>query len=635
MNQDFRQKKDYQEYAEERTISRRISILTWGTGLILLGYFLAFWYLQVIEGAQYARQAEENRTRRIEVPAARGAILDRSGEPIVLNRISFSVVIDREKVKDWPGTFATLARALEQTPDGVAEEFRRSAARRYLFEPVVLAEDVHLGTVAFVEARRAELPGVTIGIEDRRYYQTGASGAHLVGYVGEVSQADLDSGRLAEARRGDFVGKAGLEKYFDAELRGRDGYRQVIVNSVGREIGELAGGVAPQAGANVRSSVDLDMQRALDLAFGDKVGAAVFLNPRTGEVLALTSKPGYDPNLFVKRLNRSIWRTLVADPRHPLQNRALQSSYSPGSTFKTIMTAAALETGAITPGTVFHCGGVAYFYGRPFLCHEKRGHGAVDLHRAIAKSCNIYFYNVGKRLGIETIAAYARRFGLGRTTGLGVAFEEAGLVPDEEWKKRVIGDRWYPSETISVSIGQGPLLVTPLQQAVVAAALATDGRLVTPTLRILADAEQAGGPASRREPRGEPLSPATIDVIQRAMWAVVNEGGTAARARIKGFDVCGKTGTAQVVLASAGVKNETELAPEQRDHSWFIGFAPRWHPEVAFAIFVEHGGHGSESAAPIAKQVLDAYLKKRKGPDPVPPPAEVAVGPSSAATRVF
>lgn len=646
MTEDFRQTKGFKEHVEGVTIARRISFLAWAGGLVLTGYILAFWYLQVVEGERYARLAEENRIRRVEVPAPRGAILDRDGKILVHNRLAFSIVAERHKMEDEPRILATLGRALGQPPEEVAAQIRRAAARRYTYEPVVLAEDVDIGAVGFVEARRADLPGVSVGIEDRRFYHAGASGAHLVGYVGEISAAELASGRFPGARRGDLVGKAGLERLFDAELRGKDGFRQIVVNNVGREMAELAGGEPPEAGANVRTSVDSDMQRALDLAFGDHVGAAVFLDPRTGEILAFTSRPGYDPNLFVARFNRALWRSLVADPRHPLQNRAIQSAYSPGSTFKVVMTAAALEEGAISESTTFHCGGKAEFYGRYFLCHEKGGHGAVDLHRALVKSCNVYFYNVGRRLGIEKVAAYARRLGLGRPTGLGLPYEEPGLVPDEAWKRKVLGDRWYPSETISVAIGQGPLLVTPLQQALLAADLAGDGRAVVPTFRPggvpgaaagtgLA-AGTAGPPAAAAPPRrGDPLSPATLAVIRRAMWGVVNEWGTGYRARIPGFDVCGKTGTAQVVAASAGVKDEEDLPPELRDHSWFLGFAPLARPEVAFAVIVEHGGHGSESAAPVARAVLDVYHEKRRKAAPPAPPAEVALGSPGPSARVF
>ena len=635
MTHDFRQTKGFQEHAEERTVSSRITLLSWIFCLVMIGYLLSFWYLQVIQTDRYRTMAEENRVRHVDVPAARGAILDRRGQVIVRNRLSFSIIVDREKGRDLSRTFSILSKILNRPADDLARMYYREAGRRFRYEPIVLAEDVDLGMVAFVEARRSELPGVAIGVDDRRYYESGATGAHLVGYVGEVTPADLASGKIPDAKQGDFIGKAGLEKYFDVNLRGRRGYRDVIVNSVGREVGELASGNPPAAGANIRSSIDLDMQRRLELSFGEHTGAAVFLDPRTGEILALTSRPGYDSNLFVKGFDRVVWRSLVNDPGHPLQNRASQSAYSPGSTFKMIVAAAALEAGVIDPSTTFFCPGHAEFYGRVFSCHEKKGHGNVALHEALIKSCDVYFYNVGKRLGIDRIADMARRFGLGSPTGLGIGTEDSGLVPGEAWKQRVYHDRWYPSETISVAIGQGPILVTPIQQAIVEAALATDGRLVSPTLRLVAPPGDGEAPAAV-ERRGEPLPASTLEVIRQAMWGVVNEAGTGTKALLKGFDVCGKTGTAQVIAASVGVKNELELPPQLRDHAWFVGFAPLARPEIAFAVFLEHGGHGGDVAAPIARDVLETYFKKRqKAPSPLPPTTEVAAGPSGAATRTF
>jgi len=632
LTQDFRHTKGFQEHVEEQTLSTRIGVLWWIFTAVLVAYLGAFWYLQVVQTDKYRTMADENRVRHLDVPAPRGALLDRNGQVIVRNRLSFSVVLDREKGRDLPREFALLSPIMRRTTQEIASLYYREAARRFKYEPIVLAEDVDLGTVSYVEARRSELSGVSIGIDDRRYYEGGASGAHLVGYVGEVSANDLATGRVPDARRGDFVGKAGLERYFDASLRGRHGYRDVIVNSVGREVGELPSGNLPQPGENIRTSIDLEMQRRLDLSFGDRAGAAVFLDTHTGEILALTSRPGYDSNLFVTGLNRTVWRALIGDPGHPLQNRASQSAYSPGSTFKMIVAAAALEAGVIDPSTTFFCPGQAEFYGRVFHCHDKKGHGNVDLNTAIIKSCDVFFYNVGKRLGIEKISAMAHRFGLGSPTGLGLGTEEPGLVPDEAWKQRVYHDRWYPSETISVSIGQGPILVTPIQQAIVEAAIATDGRLVSPTFRLGGEM----GTGSLPQPHGETLSGSTLAVIRRAMWGVVHEAGTGTKALISGFDICAKTGTVQVVAASVGVKNEMELAPEQRDHAWFVGFAPYSSPEIAFAILVEHGGHGGDVAAPIAKDVLQIYYDRtRKAPGPPAPTTEVAVGPAGAATRSF
>jgi len=628
---DYRYTKDYHEYAQEQMTSRRISILARLTGLVLVVYVLAFWYLQVARSDYYARLSEENMIRKVRVLPARGALFDRDGHVMVRNRMSFGILIHRDHVGDWDRTFEILARALDSTPEEIEARYRRGAAESRSFEPVLVAEDVALRSVAYIEARRADLPGVSIPVERTRYYESGASGAHLIGYVGEVSASELQAKRIEGAEQGDIVGKAGLERFLDTRLRGEDGYRRVIVNNVGRETGDLDGGVAARSGEDITTSVDLDMQRALDLAFGSDVGAAVFLDPRTGEILALTSRPGYDPNLFASKVNRTLWRALVSDPRHPLQNRAIQSAYSPGSTFKLVVAAAALSEGVISPSTVHFCGGKGTFFGRTFSCHKKGGHGSVNLEQAIEKSCNLYFYNVGSDLGINRIADFARRFGFGHRTGLGIGFEEPGLVPDEAWKQRVRGERWYPSETISVAIGQGPVLVTPIQQALMAAAMATDGTRPVPRLTPV----HGTGAQSDLAPRlGTPLPNSILDPIRMGMWGVVNDNGTGYRAKIDGFDVCGKTGTTQVVAASAGVKEEN-LDPLHRDHSWFVGFAPLHDPRIAFAVFVEHGGHGSEAAAPIARQVLEVFRKKLTDDSTRQNPPELARGASSADPRLF
>lgn len=621
MSLDFRHHKDYQEYAQTQVLSRRISFLAVITALVLGFYLISFWYLQVVEGDRYAALAEENRIRRVKVRAPRGAILDRHGAILARNRISFSIHLDREAVRDLDATFAALSGLLRTGEAEIRDRFSHADTRLTGQGEVAVAEDVPLAAVAWVEAHRAEYPGLTIQVDNLRHYEGGATGAHLLGYVGEVSSAELESADADGATRGDIVGKSGLERLLDADLRGINGYRQVIVNYVGREVGGLAGGEPARPGRNVRTSVDSGLQRAVDLAFGPEKGAAVFMDPWTGEVLALASRPGFDPNLFARRFTRSLWRSLVADPRHPLQNRAVQSGYSPGSTFKLIEAVAALDTGVITPYTRFHCGGEATFHGRKFRCHKREGHGSVDLHQAIVKSCNIYFYNVADRLGIDRITEYAARFGLGSRSGLPVEGESPGFIPGAEWRRRT-GRTWYPSETISVGIGQGPLLVTPLQQAIVASTLATDGRRPRPSFRHAPEEEADHAQASAGGRSGQPIAPGHLDVVRRSMWGVVHEGGTGVNARMDGYDVCGKTGTAQVVAASADVKNKEELPKELRDHSWFVGFAPLEHPEVAFAIIVENGGHGSEAAAPLARRALEAFFGHR----PVRPESDPATG---------
>ncbi len=599
MTPDFRHRLEYKEYVEASRFTARITVLSMFTSAVLVGYLLAFYYLQVVQGDYYTDLAEENRVRRITVPPARGAILDRFGNVLVRNRPSFDVVLSLEEITDLEATL----RAVEPVLDADMEELKQrleQVSGRPRHEPVILDSDVSLAVASYIESRRADLPGVSITMGMKRFYLEGDSGSHTLGHVGEITQQMLDSGDFDEAASGDIVGKSGIENAYNRELQGRHGERRVVVNSGGRVMGELAGGRDPIPGKDVSLTINLDMQKELDDAFGDLVGAGVFLDPRTGEILAMTSRPGYDPNLFARRFNRQVWAGLVEDARHPLQNRAVQSAYSPGSTFKPIMAAAALEEGVATPSTTFFCGGSGVFHGRRFRCHQASGHGVVDMKRAIQKSCNIYFYNLGSLLGIESIARYAMHMGLGRITGIDIEPEVPGLVPTPEWKLQVQKDRWYPSETVSVAIGQGPLMLTPLQMALSQAFIATDGVRVIPHVRM-----GAGGAVEDSGP--ELITRRSLEVIREAEWSTVNEEGTGTAARLEGRDVCGKTGTAQVYLASAGAKDE-DLPPEMRDHAWFVGFAPKGDPRIAFAIVVEHGGHGGVTAAPIVKRVLDKFF---------------------------
>ena len=620
MTPDFRHRIEYKEYVESTQFSARITVLSVFFTAVMVGYLLAFYYMQVAQGEHYEQMAEANRIRRIVVQAPRGAILDRFGRVIARNRPAFDVVLDRERAEGTDASLRSLAPVLGVEIEELRDRIVRAGARPK-FEPVVLGSDVSLAVASFVESRRADLPGISISLSMKRSYQEGDSGAHLLGYVGEITKTMLDHSDFTDAIAGDIVGKSGVERAFNTVLQGVRGERRVVVNSSGRVVGELAGGVQPIPGSDMRLTINLDMQRELDAAFGDQVGAGVFLDPRNGEILALTSRPGYDPNFFARRFTRQFWKSLVDDPRHPLQNRAISSAYSPGSTFKPIMAAAALEEGLATEATSFNCPGWGVFYGRKFLCHEKGGHGGIAMQRAIQVSCNVYFYNLGSRLGIDSIAKYARHVGLGALTGIDIGQEQPGLVPSPEWKMKVHKDRWYPSETISVSIGQGPLLITPLQMAVAQAFIGTNGARVTPHLRM----DAAGATFARRDDADTTISTRSLDAVRRAEWSVVNESGTGTRALIPGRDVCGKTGTAQVYAASAGVKDE-DLPPEMRDHAWFVGFAPRDNPRVAFAVIVEHGGHGGTAAAPIVKKVLEKYFESEDKPAPreVPAPRQVA-----------
>ena len=629
MTPDFRHRIEYKEYVETTQFSARITVLSVFTTAILAGYLLAFYYLQVVQADHFKELAEANMVRRLALAPPRGAILDRAGRVIARNRPAFDVLLNREVARDVTDSLLrTLAPVLGVEVLELKERVRR-ASPKPVYEPVVIGSDVSLAVAAFIEARRADLPGVSIIMNTRRSYQEGDSGSHALGYVGEITRSMLSRPEFDGAVQGDIVGRTGVERAYNAELQGRRGERRVVVNSGGRVIDELGGGIEPQPGRDILLSVNLDMQRELDAAFADQVGAAVFMDPRTGEILAMTSRPGFDPNFFARRFNRQVWKVMVEDPRHPLQNRAVQSAYSPGSTFKPIMAAAALEEGVAVPSTVFHCAGSGVFHGRRFLCHEQGGHGTVDMKRAIQVSCNIYFYNLGSRLGIDAIARYAKHVGLGQLTGVDIGQEVPGLIPSPEWKMRVHKDRWYPSETISVSIGQGPLMITPLQMAMVQGFIGTNGMRVRPHLRLGSDHASAA-----RRDAGSLISGRSLDVVRQAEWAVVNEWGTGTRAAVEGQDVCGKTGTAQVYAASAGMKDE-DLPPEMKDHAWFVGFAPRDNPRVSFAVIVEHGGHGGTAAAPIVKRVLEKFFGSgaKPAPEQPSPPRQVAdAGQTSSGT---
>ena len=438
----------------------------------------------------------------------------------------------------------------------------------------------------------------------------GEVAAHLIGYVGEITQNQLNGDEFSGLRAGDIVGQSGLERQYDRLLQGEDGVRAVIVNNFGRVM-ETVGEVKPVPGADLFTTLDLDLQLAAEAALGDRTGVAVAMVPRTGEVLALVSRPAFDPTLFAQGIRQEEWDRLLSDPRKPLQNRAIQNRYSPGSVFKIFMAAAALEEMAIQLDEAVFCPGYGVFYGNHFNCWLGGGHGHISLHEALVRSCNVFFYNVGDRLGIDRISKYAKMMGLGRKTGIDLPGEDEGLVPSKEWKARVFDERWFPGETISVSIGQGPVSVTPLQLTWAAGGLVSGGKLVQPHLVDPEYVRRLGIeiPDLRREEY--PLSETTIDTLQEALWSVVNEAGTGTRARVRGFEVGGKTGTAQVVRKEISGDRE-----DLEDHAWFVGFAPYDAPEIVIGVFVEHGGGGGAAAAPVAQAIMQVYFDK-KAPRPI------------------
>jgi penicillin-binding protein 2 len=445
---------------------------------------------------------------------------------------------------------------------------------------MVLTEDVELAQLARIEARREQFPSVEVREGLRRSYPDGPAVAHLLGYVGEASEDDL-ARTDAVLRLGDIVGKTGLERGYDDTLRGDRGWNLVTVNNLGRRMSEAWVGRPPEHGRDIRLTIDLELQRTLIDALGAESGAGAFLDPWTGEVLALGSTPAFDPNRFADGLSADEWRRLAEDPARPLLARAIASRYAPGSTFKVIMAVAGLERRAVAPGRTVFCGGSTVIYGDRRLCWKRGGHGHVDIGSALVHSCNVFFYQLGKELGIDPIHHYGAMFGLGEETGIDLPGESPGILPSRDWKQERYREDWYPGDTISVAIGQGLLAVTPLQAA-----------------RMIAGAD---APAIQLDVR-----PETFRTVRQALRGAV-EQGTGTRADLGPVSVAGKTGTAQVYKHSAGIDSD-RLPKNERDHAWFVGYAPADQPRIAFAVVVEHGGHGGAAAAPIARAVLEAYF---------------------------
>ncbi|HEX2465507.1 MAG TPA: penicillin-binding protein 2 [Thermoanaerobaculia bacterium] len=593
-----------------RLLVQRMWQLAMLLGVAFTAILVGYWYTQIVRGAYYRELAENNRLRELKVEAPRGVILDREGRPLVENVPSYFLLFDRGRGASLSdprlgrggleSSLSFLARTLERPQ----EEFARIVAASTdsaSYVPLVMAEDLTLDQVARMEAASLEHPEFEIEVRQRRFYRHGTQTAHVVGYLGEASERALD--RRPELHPGDLVGVKGVEQTYDSILRGTDGRRVVVVDSRGKFVHEELRQPS-HPGGNLELTLDLELQQEAERFFADKVGSAVALDPRNGEILAMVSAPSFNPNVFARRIEHSDWRAIVEAAHQPLQNRAMQNAYPPGSVFKIVTAIAALEQGTVDPNDAVSCSGATRVFNHRFRCWKRGGHGRVDLRRAIAQSCDVYFYHLGARLTIDPIASWSKRLGLGEVTGIDLIGEKAGLVPDREWSLRQRGTMWFPGETVSVSIGQGPLLVTPLQVAVMMATVANGGHVVQPHLsRSLAPppARDAG------------VSVATLDFVKDALAAVVNEGGTGGRARLATIRVAGKTGTAQVINQETHV-DSARLEYERRDHAWFASFAPVEDPRLVVVVFVEHGGHGSDAAAPLAKLLYERYL----GSLPVP-----------------
>ncbi len=571
------------------------------------------WYLQVIKGDDLKQRSENNSIRFRKIMPLRGLVMDRNRHVIVDNRPSFDVLYMPSRGKN---------------PDRLVEKIKELYSRRSLefsydqpfsrqmkpYLPVRLEKNVSMEKIALIETNSLDLPGIYIDVSPVRLYLDGETIAPIIGYTGEISKEELE--KDDEYASGDIIGKHGVEKFLDPYIRGSRGAELVEVNAYGKEIKNL-GRIDPISGYNIVLNIEADLQKTAWEAFEGRSGAAVALDPRNGAVLAMVSSPSFDPNLFNSGVSGEQWNKIANNPLTPLTNRAISGQYPPGSTYKMIVAAAALEEGIITPDTKFACDGSYQFGNRIFRCWQKKGHGHVSLHRALVESCDVYFYNVGRMLGVDKIAHYAKLFGLGGTTGIDLPNEKSGLIPTKQWKLTKMKQVWQPGETISISIGQGFDLVTPLQLVSSYSALANGGTLWQP--QLVKSVETVEGKVYKEflpEQKGKlSLKKETIDLLGSALWGVVNEpGGTGKAAQRPNADVCGKTGTSQVVGLPENEKSRRmkKIGVLQRDHALFVCFAPLKNPEIAVAVIVENAGHGGAVAAPIARKILDAYFEGKK-----------------------
>jgi penicillin-binding protein 2 len=581
---------------DTRFAAGKIAFFQYLTVAVFVFLVIAFWDLQIRNPEFYSEQALRNSYKAIPVLAPRGKILDRDGRIIVDNTPSYSLLLNRQVLKYEH--LKPIAEGLGLDYDDLVARVRRFESRPK-YTPIIIKSDLSTADFAFVESHRdpSTFPEMELLHADRRLYPHDGIAAHVIGYVGEVSEQELNSPEFANYNQGDIVGKFGVERQYNDVLTGVDGQRQVMVDSFGRERGVVAYKEAVP-GRSLQLTVDLDLQAVAELAMEGKRGSVVALDPRTGDVLAMVSRPSFDPNVFAGRIKAADWKEIVENPYNPLLNRAIQAQLAPGSTFKPIMALAGLETGTIDEDWSVHCPGGASFYGRYFKCHKKGGHGKVSLHKGIAQSCDVYFYNVGNKLGIDNIAKYGEMAGLGHKTGVDLPNEATGIMPSTKWKMRTFRQKWYAGETISVAIGQGYTTVTPLQLAHAIGGIAMGGLWVRPHVLKGTKVETDKGN----------LSPENIERVVYGMWAVVNEGGTATVAHIPGIDVCGKTGTAQ--LASNDLLKAKKGDKNMKDNAWFVGFAPRQSPEIVVAALFENGEHGNY-AAPIVRDVIKAYFDKK------------------------
>jgi len=586
-------------YEDFSLLERRSNVVFLVVELLLVLIILFYWKIQVLDHKKYWALSEANRIREVVIPAPRGLLTDRSGEVIIANnRASFKTSIIRENCKNFEESCTKISHIL-----GLEKNILKKRIDKYkslpAFKPIVVKDNLTIEEVLRIEARKLELPELIIEAEPKRYYPFEIFAAHIIGYMQELSPEELRN-KYKERRLGDLVGKTGIEAEYESRLAGEDGKVIEVVDSQGRKREEVKR-LEPRQRQKLLLTIDFDIQKKAEEYLQGREGSIIVMEAKSGEILTLASYPTYDPNKFINRFSPEEWLGLVNSPDFPLENRSIRGVYSPGSVFKLVMALGALESKYITADTSFFCGGIVEIYGNPFSCWQESGHGFMNLTNGLRHSCNIYFYNLGRRMGIEEIAHYAQMLGLGRKTGIDLPGEKEGLVPTPEWKRKAKDAAWYPGETISVAIGQGPLLVTPLQVASLTAIFANRGPKVIPHLLKSAEKPAAGEAAN--------IQRSTFEKVIEGMWNSVNQEGTGRAALIEDFDICGKTGSTQTISLEKAEKLAIQKK-EVKTHSWFTGFAPRNDPQVVVTVLVEYGGMGGATAAPIARTMFDLYKSK-------------------------
>ena len=605
-------------------IKKKIRIFAILVVVSFLCLWMRIWYLQILKWQYLTGLSENNRVRMVTLPASRGMIKDRNGETLVSIRPAFNLYLTPEDARNLDSSLDKLAQRISLD----REKLKKKIAQTKSFKEVLIKGDIPREEVAFVEENNMSLPGIRIRAEPLRNYVFNSLASHTLGYLGEISKASLERLKDPAYRQGDFVGKNGLENIYESLLRGKKGYKEVEVDVSGRELKTLRK-LPPESGNNLILTLDVKIQEELEKLMTETAeqnmnGSVVVMKVQTGEIIAITSKPSFDPNKFAAGISTRNWRDLLTDEWHPLQNRSIHGQYPPGSTYKIVTAIAGLGEGVIKPDTSIFCPGHFKLGRGRYRCWKKSGHGFMNLHDALVQSCDVYFYTIGHRLGIDTIAKYAKRFGLGRSTRLGLSREKKGLVPTTQWKLLNKKEPWQLGETISASIGQGFNLVTPIQQVIMMAAVANRGILLKPYL-----VKRIEGPEGQLRQEFFPeiigqigVDPDHLEQVRMALRDVVNGArGTGKKSRLKNIIVSGKTGTAQVVRMKSNEELEKgEAIPvKYRDHAWFVAFAPYEKPVLAVAIIVEHGGHGGATAGPIAGKIFKKYFKLYPPPSSAQP----------------